>query len=278
MVAREIFPIHPSFRIIAIRPVLLFVDFLKYHDNVKREIRELRVIFEATEAKNKERIWLRNQTTGDLDDTHLIEGVTGEKAVYKRRGENTDDPTFQQKPKKMFFSVDLCASMMRFNGYDSRLDHSLECALRRVGARIELVPEGKYPKNEKDIYDILSRMNAHAQYCLSGDITLAAVTNAVKDVVKEEADDYFVLVLSDANIAQYNLSPASLAKELKGHDRVNAFMVFIGSLQDQADQLSVGSFVVLVKAMPGSAFVCLDNKELPKIIKAIFTESMLKGL
>ncbi|KAJ1562302.1 hypothetical protein HK405_013651 [Cladochytrium tenue] len=174
----------------------------------------------------------------------------------------------------MFFSFDLSASMMRFNGYDSRLDRSLECAL----PSIEFVPEGKYPKNEKDMYDILSRMNAHAQYCLSGDNTLAAVTNSVKDVVKEEADDYFVLVLSDANIAQYNLSPASIAKELKGHDKVNAFMVFIGSLQDQADQLSVGSFVVLVKAMPGSAFVCLDNKELPKIIKAIFTESMLKGL
>jgi hypothetical protein len=39
--------------------------------NVQREIRELRVILEATEAKQKERVWLKNQTSGDVDDTRL---------------------------------------------------------------------------------------------------------------------------------------------------------------------------------------------------------------
>ncbi|KAI9366882.1 AAA domain-containing protein, partial [Zopfochytrium polystomum] len=264
--------------------------YTKYYANVQREIRELRVVLEATEAKNKERIWLRNQTTGDVDDTRLIEGVTGEKAVYKRRGDNDNDPSFQQKPKKMHFVFDLSASMMRFNGYDSRLDRSLECALLIMeafksfehkfkyrisghsgdGADIEFVTEGKYPKNEKDMFQVLAKMHSHAQYCLSGDNTLAATSLAVKNIVKEEADDYFVVILSDANITQYNLNPAALAKELKSNEKVNAFMVFIGSLQDQADQL--------VKAMPGSAYACLDTKELPKILKTIFMNSMLKGL
>jgi hypothetical protein len=30
---------------------------------------------------------LKNQTYGDLDDAKLIDGLTGEKTVYKRRGE-----------------------------------------------------------------------------------------------------------------------------------------------------------------------------------------------
>ena len=57
--------------------------------------------------------------------------MTGERAIYKRRGEKEDDPGFQQKPKKMYIVFDLSASMMRFNGHDSRLDRSLECALRK---------------------------------------------------------------------------------------------------------------------------------------------------
>jgi von Willebrand factor A domain-containing protein 8 len=42
-----------------------------YLANVQREIRELRVILESIEAKNKERIWLKNQSSGDVDDTKL---------------------------------------------------------------------------------------------------------------------------------------------------------------------------------------------------------------
>lgn len=45
--------------------------FKSYLANVQREIRELRVILESIEAKNKERIWLKNQSSGDVDDTKL---------------------------------------------------------------------------------------------------------------------------------------------------------------------------------------------------------------
>ena len=41
----------------------------------------------SRQAKGKERQWLKNQAYGDLDDAKLIEGLTGEKAIYKRRGE-----------------------------------------------------------------------------------------------------------------------------------------------------------------------------------------------
>lgn len=39
------------------------------------------------QAKMKERQWLKNQALGELDDAKIIDGLTGEKAIYKRRGE-----------------------------------------------------------------------------------------------------------------------------------------------------------------------------------------------
>ena len=89
------------------------------------------------------------------------------------------------------------------------------------------------------------------------DNTLGAVSHSVKEIVKEEADDYFVVVLSDANITQYNIHPNDIARGkvillfvleliltrffigisvLKADDRVTAQMIFIGSLQDQAEK------------------------------------------
>ena len=37
-------------------------------------------------AREEERVWVKRQTDGELDDTRLTEGLTGESAVYKRRG------------------------------------------------------------------------------------------------------------------------------------------------------------------------------------------------
>ena len=53
---------------------------------MQREVSQLRIMFEGMEAKEKERQWLKNQQTGDLDDNRLVDGATGERNVYKRRG------------------------------------------------------------------------------------------------------------------------------------------------------------------------------------------------
>jgi von Willebrand factor A domain-containing protein 8 len=37
-----------------------------------------------------------------LDDTKLIEGITGEKSIYKKRGEHEPEPGApQEKPKRL---------------------------------------------------------------------------------------------------------------------------------------------------------------------------------
>jgi hypothetical protein len=82
------------------------------------------------QAKGKERQWVRHQTSGDLDDGKLIEGLTGEKAIYRRRTEKEPEPgTPMQKPKRMRICADVSGSMYRFNGYDGRLQKTLEACL-----------------------------------------------------------------------------------------------------------------------------------------------------
>lgn len=39
------------------------------------QVQALRVILGNLQAKAKERLWMRHQTTGELDDTKLIEGM-----------------------------------------------------------------------------------------------------------------------------------------------------------------------------------------------------------
>uniref|UniRef100_A0A8C0L1T8 von Willebrand factor A domain-containing protein 8 n=1 Tax=Canis lupus dingo TaxID=286419 RepID=A0A8C0L1T8_CANLU len=159
---------------------------------VRRQVHSLRVILDNLQAKGKERQWLRHQATGELDDAKIIEGLTGEKAIYKRRGElepQLGSP--QQKPKRLRLVVDVSGSMYRFNGVDGRLERSMEavCMVMEAfenyeekfkydivghsgdGYNIGLVPLNKIPKDNKQRLEILKTMHAHAQFCMSGDHT-----------------------------------------------------------------------------------------------------------
>lgn len=85
--------------------------YQKLYTAVAKEISQLRVILEQAEAKEKERVWLKNQQFGELDDNKLIDGVTGEKNIYKKRG--TEEPLFgrlQKKPKRIRFVMDVSGS------------------------------------------------------------------------------------------------------------------------------------------------------------------------
>ena len=62
-----------------------FDKYEKYKDAVKTEIRELRVTLEGLEAKQSERVWLKNQSTGDIDDNKIIDALTGMHDVMKTR-------------------------------------------------------------------------------------------------------------------------------------------------------------------------------------------------
>ena len=101
---------------------------------------------------------------------------------------------------------------------------------------IPFVSHDAPPKNNKERLDIMKQMHAHAQYCWSGDHTLDATDLAIKRITEQEADDYFVVVLSDANLERYGIPAEAFGKVLTSDGRVNAFVIFIGSLGNQADR------------------------------------------
>uniref|UniRef100_A0A670Y8E4 von Willebrand factor A domain-containing protein 8 n=1 Tax=Pseudonaja textilis TaxID=8673 RepID=A0A670Y8E4_PSETE len=258
---------------------------------VRRQVQSLRIILDNLQAKGKERQWLRHQTVGELDDAKIIDSLTGEKSIYKRRGEL--DPQLgspQQKCKRLSLVVDVSGSMYRFNGVDRRLERSMEavCMVMEAfenyeqkfkynilghsgdGFNIALVPNDNVPKDNKQRLEILKVMHAHAQFCMSGDHTLEGTEHAVREIAKDDADEYFVIVLSDANLERYGIPPARFAQALTIDPKVNAFAIFIGSLGDQADRLQ--------RTLPaGRSFIAMDTKEIPQILQQIFTSTMLSS-
>ena len=188
--------------------------------------------------------------------------------------------------------MDVSGSMYRFNGHDQRLERMMESSLMVMEALEGYTERLQYdivghsgeendlpftkirtpPANEKERLDVLKTMHAHAQFCMSGDHTLSATVLAINELAErsEDYDECFVIVLSDANFSRYGISPSNFAKILnKKCEQVNAYAIFIGSLGDQADQLA--------KRLPaGKAFVCLDTKKIPEVLKTIFTATLLK--
>ncbi|XP_077393200.1 von Willebrand factor A domain-containing protein 8 isoform X1 [Festucalex cinctus] len=264
----------------------------RFSSAVRRQVQSLRIILDTLQAKAKERQWLKNQALGELDDAKIIDGLTGERAIYKRRGELDPEPgTPQQKPKRLRVLADVSGSMYRFNGVDGRLERSMEavCMVMEAlesyehkfkydimghsgdGYDIELVRVDKVPKNNKQRLKVLKTMHAHSQFCMSGDYTLEGTAASIKELAREEADEHFVVVLSDANLERYGIRPERFAQVLTSDPQVNAFAIFIGSLGDQAERLQ--------KTLPaGRSFVAMDTKQIPQILQQIFTSTMLSSV
>ena len=96
---------------------------------IRSDISNLKSVLANAEAKTAERAWLRKQSHGELDDSKLVDGVTGEKFVFKRRGIPPPEPgAVMKSPKRIRFVMDCSGSMYRFNSQDGRLDRSLEAA------------------------------------------------------------------------------------------------------------------------------------------------------
>ena len=185
---------------------------------------QLRSVLLSVEARERERVWLKGQVVGELDDARLVDGVLGEKNVFKRRGHNPNPPPSQRQhlPKRLIFVVDVSSSMANFNA-DERLDrlcattlmvmeaftglgHKYEYAI--VGhsgetAWLPLVAMGSPPSGRAARLGVIRAMIQHSSTCRSGDHTLDAGRRAVLELASEPADDRFVFLVSDANLEGY---------------------------------------------------------------------------
>eukprot|EP01121_Diplochlamys_sp_Union-15-3_P012402 TRINITY_DN3708_c0_g2_i1.p1 TRINITY_DN3708_c0_g2~~TRINITY_DN3708_c0_g2_i1.p1 ORF type:complete len:289 (-),score=42.41 TRINITY_DN3708_c0_g2_i1:22-888(-) len=267
----------------------MYEDYLQA---VKTQIDQVRVILEGMESKNRDnRVWTKNQTSGDLDESKLVEGITGETNIYKRRSEQTKlTPGEIKIPKRIRFVMDISASMYRFNGYDRRLERMLQTAVMimesfegfssrikydMVGhsgfsAEIALITVDKIPSDRKERLQILNTMIAHSQYCPTGDFTLEATTLAIEHISKQEADEHFVFVLSDANFDRYAINPAIFGKTLVSNKKVQAYVIFIASLwKGQAER-------IMAQLPSGHGKICMDTSHLPQIFHQLLTQNVLQ--
>uniref|UniRef100_M4B1C1 VWFA domain-containing protein n=1 Tax=Hyaloperonospora arabidopsidis (strain Emoy2) TaxID=559515 RepID=M4B1C1_HYAAE len=267
-----------------------YESFLK---RVERESSQLRAILANLEIVSEERNWLRHQSSGELDDGKLVDGIAGEPLVFKRRG--VSDSPFRasagssqgQDPKRMLFVMDVSGSMFRFNGQDARLERMLETSLMIMESfagfereldysilghsgdspEIPFVEFGAPPKDRKERLQVLQRMVAHSQFCRSGDHTVEAIERGVQRVAALEGDERFVFVVSDANLERYGIEPRDLGRKLLADPSVQAHALFIASFADEAEQIRC--------ALPnGRGHVCLDTSDLPRIFKRIFTSAL----
>jgi hypothetical protein len=49
-----------------------FTTFTNYRKNVRREIQELINFLASSKAKQEERVWITNKTSGDLDEKKML--------------------------------------------------------------------------------------------------------------------------------------------------------------------------------------------------------------
>ncbi|GFG34443.1 hypothetical protein Cfor_05032 [Coptotermes formosanus] len=261
----------------------------QFSDAVSRQVQALRVILNSLQAKSKGRQWMRHQTSGELDDTKLIEGLTGEKTIYRRRAEKEPEMgTPQTKPKRLKLVIDVSGSMYRFNNYDGRLDREMEAVVLVMEAfqghegriqydvvghsgeshNITFIDHKNPPTDNKQRLAIIKTMHAHSQFCMSGDNTLEATKSAIASLSQEDCDEAIVVILSDANLERYGIAPERFARAMNSDPSVNAYAIFIASLGDQASRLTS-------KLPAGRSFVCLDLKNIPQILQQIFAASVL---
>ncbi|CAK9044134.1 Nicotinamide phosphoribosyltransferase (NAmPRTase) (Nampt) (Pre-B-cell colony-enhancing factor 1 homolog) (PBEF) (Visfatin) [Durusdinium trenchii] len=228
-------------------------------DAVASQIQEMKVCLESQEARERERQWLKNQSTGELDENRLVDSITGCKTVYMRRGQ-PDSFAFgrQQHPKRITFVMDISGSMYTFNRIDRRLQRLQEVATfifesfagfeekyqyRMVGhsgtgPEERLVEWAKPPLTDKDRLEIAKTMEAHAQFCYPGDHTLEATMRAIKEIGTQEADERLVLVVSDADLQRYNIDVRQWNQILQKDPSVKAYVILISNNVDEARGLT----------------------------------------
>jgi len=261
---------------------------------VSGEITQLKALFDEIARRAKERIWLRGQAMGELDDSRLVDGLAGDALVYKRRGVPESQTGANDargghatlSNKRLHFLMDVSGSMYRFNGQDARLQRLLEVSLlimesisTKNNAEIEYAITGhsgdsseidfldfkqEKPENESERYKILESMAAHAQFCESGDNTLRGTEQAIAATLAgaDEQTEKYVFVVSDANFERYGISSSMISKALLKDRRVQTHLILIASLGSEAQEIK--------DALPaGRVHLCYTTSDLVAIFKTI---------
>ena len=100
-----------------------------------RRIEKRPQALESAKERGRERVWLKRRADGELDDERLVDGVAGDRLVFKRRGRPARDDaapetaTAPRRKRRIIFLMDVSGSMYRFHPLDGRLGRMLEATM-----------------------------------------------------------------------------------------------------------------------------------------------------
>jgi hypothetical protein len=256
------------------------LDWKRYSNlraQVEEQISQLKSHLKDLQTRSVDRVWMKRQTSGELDENRLVDALAGEKDVFKRRGNPSSGQA--NDPLTIKLIVDISASMYRFNGFDQRLERLLEAVLMMMdslrddgrfrfyihghsgtSAKIPLV-NPQTTLDEATQLRVLECMVANTQYTYAGDNTVNAIALAVAEATMGE----LIIIISDANLERYHITIDDLAPLQSPN--VHAHLIFIGSLGDEAAKLA--------STIPNKrAQVCFQSSQLPLILKKIVTNAI----
>mmetsp|Transcript_34988 Transcript_34988/g.85039 ORF Transcript_34988/g.85039 Transcript_34988/m.85039 type:complete len:161 (+) Transcript_34988:2-484(+) len=157
--------------------------------------------------------------------------------------------------------------MQSMDGMDDEYEYSM-VGHSGSGAEAEiLIRWGEPPLGAKERLKLLQKMAAHTQYCHPGDKTYQATSKAIEDVASRVADERFVFVVSDADLARYNLRPEDWNRILMSNTSVRAYAVLIGNQEAEAEK-------IVASLAPGHGYACTDTAQLAATFERIFESSV----
>ncbi len=139
-----------------------------------------------------------------------------------------------------------------------------------TASNLKLIDFDDWPSTDAAKSHLCRDIAAYARSAVTGDNTVQAAKEAIERIVEERADDYFVILLSDANLGRYNVSPKDFGKVLTADSRVHATAIFIA--EPSASEWMSTSLPL------GRGHVCLDPQGLPKILAEIFEQAINRPL
>jgi len=100
------------------------------------------------------------------------------------------------------------------------------------------------------------------QYAFAGDFTVEAITKGVTEVAKYDADDWFVIAITDANFSRYQITPEELTKAMKHNPKVNTALICIGEGAEAS---------WITKSLPGRGFRVANTGDIPNVLRSILS-------
>jgi len=113
----------------------------------------------------------------------------------------------------------------------------------------------------------LQKMDMIPQYTFAGDYTVEAIEKASQDVAKFDADDWFVITLTDANFGRYNITPEYITRTMAKFPRVNHAVICLGDGPEVA---------LLTQKFPKTFFRVRNTADIPNVLRSILSSMVEK--